>query len=79
MPLQSPKLPQGFQQSILKVRGRSSGLRVCDQLVHNTLTDWVEVIGQLTLSILGRQKIWELHAHDHQAVNILHLVVVFSI
>ena len=36
---QNSELPRGFQQSIFKGQVREGGLRVCDQLVHNSLID----------------------------------------
>ena len=39
----------------------------------------IEVAEQLIWSILRRQYVWELRAHDHQEVNFFHLVVVLKI
>ena len=36
--LKNPDLPKGFQQSIFKGQVRDGRPRVCDQLVHNSLT-----------------------------------------
>ena len=35
--LKRPKIPDGLQGSILKGKVREGHVRVCDQLVHNSL------------------------------------------
>lgn len=36
--LRKPELPSGFQGDIFKVQVRKGSPRICDQLVHNSLT-----------------------------------------
>jgi len=38
--LETPRLPNKFQQSIFKDKVREGRPRVCDQLVHNSLIGW---------------------------------------
>ena len=36
--LKSPELPKGFQQSTFQSQVKEGAHRICDQLVHNSLT-----------------------------------------
>ena len=79
----SPELPEVFGQTFLKARWGRWGRRLCDQLMHNSLTHWWwgnRVVSQgFTLSVLRLQEAWGLCAHGHQVVNIFHLVGSFHI
>ena len=57
---------------------REENLKLCDQLIHNSLIGWWWNYRAIVVSLLKLLQAWGLCAHGHQEVSFFHLVEVLA-